>query len=255
VSEKLGKHTPFFELVDAQAKPGCPICRMIYKQTDRYLDSIIYEAVLDPDVRAKLKSSRGFCAGHVEMLRRKPGRALGIALIYRDIIRFLADTGDKGRYEPADSLRVRWLKKESGGLATARKMAAQQQCPACAIAEDAERLYVGLLVSHLQDADLYTAYAEGEGLCMTHLLHALEQVPDEAAYDRLVKPEVKRYRLMLRDLDEFIRKRDHRFREEKYGEEGDVWLRTLNTIVGGAGMGLSAKWGGRRSQDLDDKLR
>jgi hypothetical protein len=55
---------------------------------------------------------------------------------------------------------------------------------------------------------------------------------------------------MLADLDEFIRKRDHRFRREKYGEEGDVWLRAMNAIVGGAGMGLSAESGGRRSDDL-----
>jgi hypothetical protein len=255
VSDKVGKHTPFFELVDAQAKPGCPICRMIYTQADRYLDSILYEAVLDPDVRAKLKRSRGFCADHAEMLRRKPGRALGIALIYRDIIRFLAETGDKGHYEPENSIRVRLLKREQGGLATASRMAAEQECPACQIAKDSEGLYVGLLASHLQDDDLYSAYAEGEGLCVSHLLRALEQVADEASFERLVKPQAARYRVMLRDLDEFIRKRDHRFREEKYGEEGDVWLRALNAIVGGAGMGLSARWGGRRSQDLDDRLR
>jgi len=54
---KPGKHTPFFELVDAQSQAGCPICRQVYKATDRYLDSLLYEAVLDPDVRAKLKDS------------------------------------------------------------------------------------------------------------------------------------------------------------------------------------------------------
>lgn len=255
MSEKLGKHTPFFELVDAQAKPGCPICRMIYKQTDRYLDSLLYEAVLDPDVRAKLKRSRGFCAEHVGMLHRKPGRALGIALIYRDIIRLLAKVAEEGRYEPETSLRVRVLKREQGALGTARRMTAEQECPACQIAEDAERLYVGLLVSHLQDSDLSAAYAQGEGLCLRHLLDALGQVADEASLQRLLHPQAARYRLMLADLDEFIRKRDHRFREEKYGEEGDVWLRAMNAIVGGAGMGLSARWGGRRSQDLDDKYR
>lgn len=255
MSEKLTKHTPYFELVEAQAKPGCPICRMIYQQTDRYLDSLLYEAVLDPDVRAKLKRSRGFCAEHVEMLHRKPGRALGIALIYRDTIRLLAQLGEKGRYEPETSLRVRFLKREQGGLGTANQMAAEQACPACEIAKDSERLYVGLLASHLQDDDLYAAYAQGEGLCLPHVLATLEQVADESSLERLIKPQVARYRLMLNDLDEFIRKRDHRFRDEKYGEEGDVWLRAMNAIVGGAGMGLSAKWGGRRSQDLDDKLR
>ena len=35
----------------------------------------------------------------------------------------------------------------------------------------------------------------------------------QAALERLLQPQVERYRLMLDDLDEFIRKRDHRFRE------------------------------------------
>ena len=73
---KPGKHTPYFELVEAQEQAGCPICRLVYKATDRYLDSILYEAVLDPDVRSKLKESYGFCREHVAMLRGKPGRAL-----------------------------------------------------------------------------------------------------------------------------------------------------------------------------------
>ena len=143
-----------------------------------------------PDVRAKLKRSRGFCAEHVEMLHRKPGRALGIALIYRDIIRLLAKLGEKARYEPETSLRVRVLKREQGGLGTAHQMAAEQACPACEIAKDAERLYVGLLTSHLQDDDLYAAYAQGEGLCLPHLLDALEQVTDESRLERLIKPQV-----------------------------------------------------------------
>ena len=49
---KPGKHTPFFELLDAQAQPGCSICRMVDRATFQYLDAILYEAVLDPDVRA-----------------------------------------------------------------------------------------------------------------------------------------------------------------------------------------------------------
>ena len=68
----------------------------------------------------------------------------------------------------------------------------------------------------------------------------------------LVDPQVARYRTMLHELDEFIRKRDHRFRLEPMGDEGDVWLRAMNAIVGGAGQGLSARSGGRHS-DLDER--
>lgn len=256
MTQKPGRHTPFFELVDAQSMAGCPVCRLMYKATDRYLDGLIYEAVLDHDVRAKTKRSRGFCAAHTDMLSRRPGRALGVALIYRDIIRTIADNAEKAHYVEANvsPLQKLWNRRRSNAE-IAETLAGDQPCPACTIGADAERMYIELLLAYLDDDQLYRAYAAGEGLCLMHFLRALEGVTGEDVLQRLVQPQVARYRLMLRDLDEFIRKRDHRFREEKYGEEGDVWLRAMNAIVGGAGMGLSAKAGGRRADDVIDERR
>ena len=128
---------------------------------------------------------------------------------------------------------------------------ASQECAACKIGRQTEEMYIEILIAHLEDERLYQSYAEGEGLCLKHLLAAITAVEDETTFQRLIDPQVARYRLMLHDLDEYIRKRDHRFKGEAFGEEGDVWLRAMNAIVGGAGMGLSAKWGGRRSQDLN----
>ena len=99
-----GKHTPYFELVDAQSQAGCPICRLVHKATDRYLGSLLYEAVLDPEVPTGLRRSRGFCSKHTEMLRRKPGRALGVAIIYRDIIRTVSDVAGQGGYRGEPTL-------------------------------------------------------------------------------------------------------------------------------------------------------
>jgi hypothetical protein len=255
---KLGKHTPYFELVDAQSMSGCPVCRLAYKQTDRYLDSILYEAVLDPDVRTKLKNSLGFCREHTDMLRNKPGRALGIALIYRDIIRSVAEAlvGARHRSTGAPSLLSRWLPSSRDELPVVRKLRASEPCPACKVAEKAETRIVELLIAHLAEEKLYQAYAQGEGLCLEHLVRAIALTPNQEILDRLLQPQSKRYLRMLTDLDEFIRKRDHRFRGEKYGEEGDVWLRAMNAIVGGAGMGLSAESGGRQQDTgLRDKER
>lgn len=241
---KPGKHTPYFELVEAQEQAGCPICRLVHKATDRYLDSILYEAVLDPDVRLKLKESYGFCREHVGMLRCKPGRALGIALIYRDIIRAIALAPKLARRGTSRSLLRRLLGRAQRPVVDG-DVSVDWGCPACEVGRGAEDSYLDLLVAHLDDERLHAAYARGEGLCLSHLVGALEKAPDEESLQRLAEPQVARYRQMICDLDEFIRKRDHRFREEKYGDEGDVWLRAMNATVGGAGMGLSAKEGGR----------
>jgi hypothetical protein len=220
------------------------------------LDGLLYEAVLDPDVRTKLKESQGFCPRHVEMLTRRPGRALGIALIYRDILRDMLKVLDRARYEGGRGAVARLLGRGEGGAAlTVNRLTPDKPCPACGIGATAEENYLNLLLAHLDDDQLYDAYAAGEGLCLPHFLRALERVPDRETFERLVRPQAERYRLMMADLDEFIRKRDHRFTGEKYGEEGDVWLRVLNVVVGGAGRGLSAKSGGRRASDIDDETR
>ena len=246
----MGKHTTYFELVEAQAMSGCPICRLAAKATDRYLDGLLWEAVLDPDVRAKLKGSQGFCAEHVAMLRRKPGRALGIALIYRDIVRQLIKTLEEARFERDASPLRRLVGKSQRNEGLVKDLSATGACPACAIGQQSADNNLDLLLAYLDDERMFEAYATGEGLCLPHLLRAIECADDAESLRRLIEPQVGRYRRMLADLDEFIRKRDHRFRHEKYGEEGDVWLRTLNSIVGGAGMGLSAQSGGRRTAEF-----
>ena len=250
LTKKLGKHTPYFELVDAQALPGCPICRLTDKAPDRYLDSLLYEAVLDPDVRAKLKDAQGFCSHHADMLRRRPGRALGVALIYRDIIRTVTEHLERGEYRPAPSLLDRALRRQHGATAVVASLTRAGRCPACVLADQSEKTFLDLMLAHIHDDTLHGAYAQGDGLCLAHLIGSLERVSSEEAFQRLVEPQLARYRVMLRDLDEFIRKHDHRFRGEKFGEEGDVWLRAMNAILGGAGMGLSARSGGRRSDDV-----
>jgi len=167
VPKKLGKHMPYFELLEAQNKAGCPICRLVHRATDRYLDSLLYEAVLDPDVRAKLKDSQGFCREHVAMLGRKPGRALGIALIYRDILRSLvlelkAPRPNEGSFRE----RFRKLLPRRYRLPA---LIAKARCPACVISQRHEDSYIELLLAHLDDEKLYESYTQGEGLCLKHL--------------------------------------------------------------------------------------
>lgn len=246
--KKPGKHTPYFELLEAQSKAGCPICRLVYRVTDRYLDSLLYEAVLDPDVRAKLKDSQGFCREHVAMLARQPGRALGIALIYRDILQDLI-VG----LEAPERRKRRWGERFRNFLPGRRRLptlAAKARCPACDISQRHEDSYIELLLAHLDDAKLYEAYAQGEGLCLNHLLLALARAGNQETLSRLAQPQIERYTVMLHHLDEFIRKRDHRFRHEPMGPEGDVWLRAMNTVAGGAGLGLSPESGGRQTADV-----
>ena len=254
MTDRSGKHTPFFELVDAQRLAGCPICRLAYRTTDRYLDMLLYEAVLDPQVREKLKSSYGFCHEHVAMLHGRPGRSLGIALIYESILRRLTGIVADGSLERG-SLGDRLRGRAATGLPLANSLKPEEPCPACTVQQNAERDYAALLVATIEDDRLASAYASGDGLCLPHLAMTLEQVTDEVTLKRILEPQVARYRTMLAELSEYIRKCDHRFSGEPFGPEGDVWLRVMNAMAGGAGMGTLAQHGGRQSEDLTGDTR
>lgn len=230
-----GKHTPYYELLDALGQVGCPICRLAERSAERYLDGLLYEAVLDPSVRERLRRSRGFCREHTTMLRRVPGRALGIALIYRDIIRDVMTTATAARQQKAPSLLDRLLHRRPHEAAT--DLATKRPCPACLNSAEAEGRHIDTLITYLSDDTLYTAYTQKEGLCLAHLLGAMERAADDAvAVQRLLGPQIERYSRLLHELDEFIRKRDHRFRHEPYGDEGDAWLRAMSAIAGGESM-------------------
>ena len=158
--------------------------------------------------------------------------------------------------QPAEPLPGRQLGgRAATGVPLANSLKPEMPCPACTVQQKAERDYAALLVATIEDDRLASAYASGDGLCLPHLAMALEQVSDEVTLKRILEPQVARYREMLTDLSEYIRKCDHRFRGEPFGPEGDVWLRVMNTMAGGAGMGTSAQHGGRQSEDLTGETR
>ncbi len=62
---------------------------------------------------------------------------------------------------------------------------------------------------------------------------ALESVHNREAFDLLVTITQEQLSSLIQDLDEFIRKNDHRFRDEKISEaERSSWRRALLRVVG-----------------------
>jgi hypothetical protein len=52
----------YFDVLDACAKPGCPLCRLSEQVINRYLDAILYESVNDPGIREQFHRSLGYCS-------------------------------------------------------------------------------------------------------------------------------------------------------------------------------------------------
>ena len=234
----------YYEMLDACQEPDCPVCRLGQVSVNRHLTSLIYDSVNDVSLRATLRESLGYCQEHAWLLPNAGDSApLGIAIVHRDIVNTIHKRlGEsdfvKGRGRSLKAV-ISGAKRFDDGAshtkATAKYLPVKAQCPACERRDEAEKLALKSVTDALekQDADMNSALQISDGLCLPHLRRALENVRNREAFNSLVTITQEQLSALIQDLDEFIRKSDHRFRHEKIGEtERGSWRRALLRIVG-----------------------
>ncbi len=203
---------------EALRRGGCPVCRVASASARRYLWGFLYEQVNDPEVRDTLRRSRGFCRHHAWMLTQFYD-TLGVSIVHHHLVRDLAQD----------------LRAVAGGARGLRPRAPArtQPCPACRVVRQSEQNALEALVQRLDDEQVRAGLAGDAPLCLPHLLAAWDRVPDAAALRRLAALQVSALEALGRQLEEFIRKQDYRFRHEGVSaQEGTAWLRALEVLAG-----------------------
>jgi len=142
------KHINFFELQKACEKPGCPLCTIIAKRAEQYIDNMLFEHVSDRPFRAAYRKAGGFCAFHSRGLESfRDG--LAVAILGRDIL--------EDRIKAFEKPQV-W--------------APQGRCPVCEERERIEEEYLGFLVgaddSTKETEELKSIFCASSGLCAPH---------------------------------------------------------------------------------------
>jgi len=218
------KHLTHFSVLDAlRGAKTCPLCALEAQCCRRYFASLLHESVNDPEVRAELRRTKGYCPRHARQLVSH-GDGFGTAILYRDqvelfrsFLRALESAAHSG-LRHADL--TCWRDREA--------------CPACrAQAKDRER-YLAALLSGLEDDGMRSAFDAGPPLCAPHFTAALRAASDAEAQSYLIGVESRKLDRLLHDLDEFCRKHDYRFRQEAMGAEADSWRRAVVAMVGEA---------------------
>ncbi len=236
----MSRTASYYDLRDALALPGCPVCRLAARDAERYLDGLLWEHVTDPGVRAKVRRAQGFCRDHARLLDRA-GAALGVAILMQDVLRAVLETLEGAHFQapPALSLRRAQETLDPGqpSAATAElvaRLAPGEPCPACARAGEMETVYLDTLVEQLMGEEgLLGAYGVSGGLCLPHLRLALVRLREPAVFEALVSAQRDIWGRLEADLREQIRKNDYRFRDEPWGDESNAWLRGLAAVSGG----------------------
>ena len=231
--------TSYYDLRDALTKPGCPICSLTALAAERYLGSLLWEKVNDVGLRSQIRQARGFCRDHAWNLASHRA-ALGTAIITRDVLRTLLEELEephpRGPFPlslrgPQESRRARQAATASNALAV--RLAPQASCPACAQVDEMEDVLLTTFVVHLLGPEgLLTPYEASDGLCLPHFCQALDRVRNQRVLAALVRAQTTIWRRLSGQLSEFIRKNDHRFRDEPWGDEGDSWRRAIAALAG-----------------------
>ena len=233
----VDKHIAYQKLCEVLDLPGCPVCRLTLEAVASYLDQLMYADVNAINIRERLRLARGFCPEHARQVI-EIGHALGVAIIYKDVIDNLIRALAAGHYRTPSLWRRVLEARDSVRACTATAdlvstLGPQQMCPACAERRMMEDVYLGTLNDHLEeDPEFLEAMRQSDGLCLSHFRRALELVRTQRAYEFLVELQLDQWQALSQELSEFIRKNDYRFRHEGFGAEGDSWLRAVQQIIG-----------------------
>ncbi len=197
--------------IEACAQPGCPLCRIEHDTVLKYISSIFYEQVTDYNLRDRLRDSLGFCREHAYFaVDELPGNALGIAIIYQDLIKFAKHH----------------LNDPRTGSSPKRR------CPACEQRDLGMMRTLSDIAKHIEDEAMTNAFKSSEGLCLFHMRHALKHTRLPTRRALLLSIEHEILGRLSAELAEFVRKNDYRFAKETFGSERDSWRRAVGIVAG-----------------------
>lgn len=234
------KFIGYLRLVEACGTPGCPVCRCVLDESRGYLAALLYEQVTDPDTRRALRASWGFCGWHAGMLPGIEQSIFGAAIIYEDLVRLALERTEAlaGGARPPRRRRS-WLAVLGGRPRPSEVVAgyrARPACPACVSVGQTERRALDTLVRLGDDGDLQAAYARSDGLCVPHLLAAVEVGGARAGVTTLVDRTREKWRALGRTLGSFVAKHDYRNREPYTPAEAAASALAFDTLAGAGGV-------------------
>jgi hypothetical protein len=164
-----------------------------------------------------LLESEGYCGRHCRDLARFSD-GLAVALFYRHLLR------QKNKNLGPD--RPGFLSRLKGIFNPARPASL---CPACHQEVEVEQGQARLMRQAFQEPEFKTAWQAHAGLCLPHItLVGGVDFPGRAEF---LKGEATKSEALCLELDEIVRKHDHRS-NEKMGKEGDAWSRALRKMHG-----------------------
>ncbi|HUX19734.1 MAG TPA: DUF6062 family protein [Spirochaetia bacterium] len=225
-------HMTFHHLLEAFTDARvCGLCGLEEKAMRRYFDSILFESVTDPQIRADLRRAHGYCSVHGHYLLGI-GAAFDTAVLYQDevddMIGLIEGLEKQGPKAPKESK----TRKRRGSEAISSEWTRHEHCPACRIQRETRTHYARALLQNLEDESMRRAFESGGGVCLPHLRLILSEARKASVRAILLARQKEVLLHLQEELAELRRKFDYRFSDEKVGEERDSWRRAVLLVNG-----------------------
>jgi len=226
-------------LEDTLKQKGCPVCNLMTRSLEKYFEHLLYEYVLDVDVRKKLHASLGFCTHHAWLLKETEHKSasdgLDIATLYETVIqdelRRLKEAQATKRIVKRKPKKLRLSRNsEQDPLAhkILKRLTPTGECLGCFHQRISEEFYLHELLRFWKDVEFRTLFEqENVVLCRPHFLALLKETNDADVIDYFVNVQINKLEKLSFRLSEFCRKHDYRFQHELTEEEHSSWLEVL----------------------------
>src|SRR5262249_14559248 len=199
----------------------------------------LYERVTDPDSRARLRASWGFCNWHAWMLAETSDTVFSSAIVYEDLLRAAMRRFERAGARGGRGRRLLTRLNAALGAAADRLVVRLERPkgprPPCLQLAEARNGYLGTALPFLHDLEFERAYRASQGLCVPHALAALE-LDDGAAAEELLARTLPKWRELRDILGSFVEKHDHLKRTGFTEAEGGASLRAFETLAGASGL-------------------
>lgn len=215
-----------YDLLRALGLGGCPLCRALDDDEERWIDSFWREGRQSPAARKQFFAAGGFCRDHAWLLHRlvdAAGSGAAIADLYGQLA-----TNDLRRIEQVAAR----LAHSRRGAARLRR---RRPCPACAFRAAALDRKVQFFLEALGEGAARDAYRRSDGLCFPDLARVVEAGFSAGRKELtrfLLDDWFERLADVRSQLAEYDRRRDYRYAAEPKGVEQRAWTDVICRYVG-----------------------
>jgi len=104
----------------------------------------------------------------------------------------------------------------------------RKSCPICKYYSKHEKMYISEFAKGTAKEEFLRKFEEDPGICLEHLIKVSKSIKDRSALKRLLKPQIAMIEETDHELNNFVKKFDHKSSEKITDSEASAWIKLFN---------------------------